>query len=333
MQKVYAAYYDNEVREKSSSGGLFSLLAQQFDVVYGVAMTEDNYGAKFVRAEKDISVLRGSKYLQASVGDTFKKVKEDLTSGKLVLFTGTGCQVNGLRKFLNKYYENLFCVDVICHGVPSPLLWEMYVKHQESVNGKKVYNVNFRCKEYSWKDFDMKKDAVFNSKDADPFMQMFLRDYCLRPSCYACKAKENKMSDMTIADFWGIDNVVPEMNDDQGVSLVIVRNDKAVDIFEKCKHELFFREVTYENGVRQNPSEYSSAKRPPERDIFFNDMLSMDFNDLSKKYASNKHEKGHKCSLLSKVKRKVKSVLRKGNHNRGGYGILFMFSNDEKESR
>ena len=325
MQKVYAAYYDNEVRKQSSSGGIFSLLSQHFDVVYGVAMTEDNYGAKFIRAEKDISTLRGSKYLQASAGDTFINIKNDLISGRRVLFSGTGCQVNGLKCFLGKQYENLFCVDVICHGVPSPALWEMYVKYQESVNGKKVQNVNFRCKEKGWKNFGIKENAVFISKDADPFMQMFLRDYCLRPSCYACKAKENKMSDMTIADFWGIESVAPEMNDNQGVSLVIVRTDKAVNIFEQCKPKLHFKEVSYEDGVKQNPSEFSSVRKPPERDNFFDDMRSISFAELSKKYA-----KPRTVSLVSRVKRKIKSILIPKS---GGYGILFVFYTDEKESR
>ena len=99
---TYAAYYDHEIRLDSSSGGLFSVIASEFDIVYGVAMTKDNYGAEFIRAERDISALRGSKYLQATLGDTFKLVKEDLINGKRVLFTGTGCQINGLSHFLKK---------------------------------------------------------------------------------------------------------------------------------------------------------------------------------------------------------------------------------------
>lgn len=306
--KTYAAYYDNDVRLESSSGGIFSLLAQQFDVVYGVAMTADNYRAEFVRAEKDISPLRGSKYLQASVGNTYIEVRNDLKSEKKVLFTGTVCQVNGLKMFLGQEFENLFCVDVICHGVPSPSLWKMYVMHQEQKYGEKITSVDFRCKKNGWKNYGMKENTVFVSKDLDPYMQMFLKDYSLRPSCYECKAKNHKLSDMTIADFWGIEKVIPEIDDDLGVSLVILRSEKAIDLFNKVHINLNYKEVSYEDGVRQNPSEYSSVVKPQLRDAFFEDMNSMSFAELAKKYA--KPQKKH-LFLIRKCKRKLKSIINK----------------------
>ena len=324
---TYAAYYDNEIREASSSGGIFSLLAQQFDVVYGVAMTEDCYEAKFIRTAQDISSMRGSKYLQAKMGDILKKVREDLLSDKTVLFTGTTCQINGLKKFLGKEYPTLWCVDVICHGVPSPVLWKKYIMYQESQYGKKVKSVNFRCKEYGWKPFGIKENEVFISKDKDSYMQMFLRDYCLRPSCYACQAKYNKMSDMTIADFWGIEDVATELDDGKGTSLIIVRTQKGKDIFEKICNNLKFKEVTYEDGVRKNPSEYSSVKRPVLRDTFFEDMNKMSFEELSKKYAQS-----YKPSLKQRVKHKIKTILLGSKNKVGGvnYGILFTFCCEEQ---
>lgn len=137
-EKVYACYnIDKDVRLSSSSGAVFSSLAEfVFDnqgVVYGVSMSEDCYLAEFiaVRDSDGLSKLRGSKYLQAKVGDTFKRVREDLFAEKIVLFTGTGCQVNGLKNFLERDYDNLICVDVICHGAPSPALWKRYVGYQE----------------------------------------------------------------------------------------------------------------------------------------------------------------------------------------------------------
>ena len=139
--KSYAAYYDNdEVRLNSSSGGIFSVIASKFDVVYGVSLTEDCYEAIFKRSVENVDSLRGSKYLQAKMGDTFKEVKKDLNEGKLVLFSGTGCQINGLKLFLGKDYDNLFCLDIICHGAPSPLLWKEYLKYQEKQYG------DFKCK-------------------------------------------------------------------------------------------------------------------------------------------------------------------------------------------
>ena len=162
--KVYAGYNtDKDVRLSSSSGAVFSSLAEyvleQQGVVYGVAMAEDCYSAEFisVTSKEQLTKLRGSKYLQAKVGNTYKSVKEDLMSGKLVLFSGTGCQVNGLKSFLGKEYENLICVDVICHGAPSPALWRKYAEHQEQKIGGKLKGINFRCKDDSWTDFGMKE--------------------------------------------------------------------------------------------------------------------------------------------------------------------------------
>lgn len=302
--RTYAAYYENDIRLQSSSGGIFSLLAVKFDIVYGVAMSDDCYEAHFVRIIGDISPIRGSKYLQASVGDTYIQVKNDVESGKFVLFTGTGCQVNGLKKFLGRDYDNLLCVDVVCHGVPSPALWKMYVKHRELISGRKIQMVRFRCKKNGWKNYGLLEDDVFIAKDEDPYMQMFLRDYCLRPSCYECKVKNSKLSDMTIADFWGIEKVAPELDDDKGTSLIIVRSEKAALVFEELCNNLKYKEVPYEEGVKQNSSEYSSVKKPKERDGFFVDMCAMSFAQLCQKYL-----KTNNSSLVVKLKRKFKAVL------------------------
>lgn len=333
--KVFACYNTNEeVRMKSSSGGIFSLLATQIlsedGVIYGVAMAEDCYSAEFIRVldESGLERLRGSKYLQARMGDTFSNVKKDLMAGRKVLFSGTGCQVNGLKKFLQKEYDNLLCVDVICHGAPSPALWEKYVKYQESKHGKLI-DINFRCKDDSWIDFGMKENTVYISKDVDSFMQMFLRDYCLRPSCYECVAKDIKMSDITIADFWGIERVSPEMNDNKGTSLAIVRSKKGEEIFSSIKDGVKMKEVSYKDAVKGNPSEYCSVKRPEERGTFFVDMNNMEFGELEKKYAAP-----IPLSFKSKVKRKIKQILRKfsGGGERmfwQSYGMMFTFQNKE----
>lgn len=278
---AYAAYYDNTVRDVSSSGGVFSLLAEQFDVVYGVAMTEDCYAATFVRGERgNVSAMRGSKYLQAQLGDTFRNVKNDLDSDKTVLFTGTPCQINGLKSFLGKDFPQLYCVDVICHGVPSPALFKKYITHREARCGKKVTHIDFRCKKHT----GSKRNEIFTPADDDPYMQLFLRDQCLRPSCYACKAKSNKLSDMTIADLWGVEQVAPEMNDGRGTSLIVIRTPRGEEIFEKIREKLKFSEVSYEDAIKNNPSEYSSAKRPAERETFFKDMAEMDFGQLCTRY-------------------------------------------------
>lgn len=321
--KVYACYNKkNELRIRSSSGAVFSTLAEyvfeRHGVVYGVTMTSDCYKAEFISVtnENDLAKLRGSKYLQAKVGDTFKKVKKDLLSGKIVLFTGTGCQVNGLKKFLRVEYENLICVDVICHGVPSPALWKKYVQYQEKKIGGKLKSIDFRCKDQSWNDFGMKENLeddsegnikrLFIPKDEDYYMQMFLRNYCLRPSCYKCVAKTQKFSDLTIADFWGINNVEPEMNDGLGTSLVLVRTVKGQNIFNQISNALKLKEVSYEAGIKENPAEFKSCVRPSERDAFFDDMNSMTFETLGKKYASPVE-----ITLKRRIKSKIKKLIKK----------------------
>lgn len=328
--KVYACYNrDKEVRLSSSSGAVFSSLAEyvleQQGVVYGVAMSQDCYSAEFisVTSKEQLIKLRGSKYLQAKVGHTYKSVKENLVSGKIVLFSGTGCQVNGLERFLGKDYDNLICVDVICHGAPSPALWREYAKYQEQKNGGKLKGINFRCKDDSWTDFGMKEicksipegetKKLYVSKDKDAYMQMFLRDYCLRPSCYECTAKKVKMSDLTIADFWGINDVAPDMNDGVGTSLVLIRTEKGKDVFEKIGRSMKLKEVSYEDGVKGNPAEYKSCRKPPQRNTFFEDMKEMEFEELEKKYASP-----IKATFKSKVKRKINNTIKSALRVIGG---------------
>lgn len=343
--EVYACYNtDKGVRLSSSSGAVFSSLAEyvleQQGVVYGVAMSTDCYSAEFisVTSKEQLTKLRGSKYLQAKVGNTYKSLKADLMSGKLVLFSGTGCQVNGLKSFLGKEYENLICVDVICHGAPSPTLWRKYVTYQEQKNGGKLKGINFRCKDDSWTDFGMKEicenipgdetKKLYISKDKDAYMQMFLRNYCLRPSCYECTAKKVKMSDLTIADFWGINDVARDMNDGMGTSLALIRTEKGKDIFEKISSSMKRKEVSYKDGVRGNPAEYKSCARPMQRNTLFDDMQRMSFEELKQKYAAP-----IKLSFVTKVKRKAKKAIKKVLRVIGGaehehsqeYGLLFVF--------
>lgn len=321
-EKVYACYNkDKDVRLSSFSGAVFSSLAEyvlnKSGIVYGVAMSEDCYSAEFIGVtdSEGLTKLRGSKYLQAKVGNTFKSVKKELQAGKLVLFTGTGCQVNGLKTFLGKDYDNLICMDVICHGAPSPALWREYARDQEKKMGGKLKEINFRCKDDSWVDFGMKEvlstipeDSVkkfYISKDKDPYMQMFLRDYCLRPSCYECMVKKEKMSDLTVADFWGIKDVAPEMNNGLGTSLVLIRTKKGQEIFNYISCEMKLKEVTYEAGVKGNPAEYKSCVRPSQRDTFFDDMHTMSFEELEGKYAPP-----IKYSLKTRAKRKTKKIMK-----------------------
>lgn len=322
---TYAAYSKNiNIKMASSSGGIFSLLAEEIinrkGIVYGVSMSQDCKYAEFMRVDthSDLAKLRGSKYLQARVGRTYRKVKLDLESELTVLFTGTGCQISGLKNFLGKEYSNLYCVDVICHGVPSPKLWKEYVEYNEKQQNKRLVSINFRCKDDSWIDFGIKrkdegKKELYISKDKDPYMLMFLRDYCLRLSCYECLAKNDYKSDLTLADFWGIDKVAPELNDGKGTSLVIIRTEKGKKLFKNIKNEIVFKEVSYEDGVRNNKAEYSSADRPEERNYFFDDLNVKSFEEMIIRYGTPTP-----MSFKRKIKNKIIEMLLKTTERGGG---------------
>lgn len=188
--KTYAAYYDNEIRNESSSGGIFSLLASQFDVIYGVEMDEVKKYAIYARKTDDISSLRGSKYIQAQVGDSFRQVKLDLFDGRRVLFIGTACQVNGLHAFLRRDFSNLMTVDVICHGVPTAYYWQKYIE------GKEICKVNFRAKNGGWENYTygMLLNDTYIPCNKNKYMTLYVKvpmlftrkEECC--GCTACKA-------------------------------------------------------------------------------------------------------------------------------------------------
>lgn len=318
MNSVIAAYgcnsLDKDIRYQSSSGGVFSVLATYFlkkgGVVYGTAMSDDCKEAVYQRVTdiEDLEKLRGSKYLQSKLGDTFKRVREDLQDGICVMFSGCPCQINGLTLFLGKEYDNLFCMDIICHGVPSPELWRKYTDYFETKNHTVLKRVNFRSKEQSWKDFGLMQETKlqsgsmkqwFSSRIENPYMMMFLKNYDLRPSCYECSSKSYRTADISIGDFWGIENVLPELNDSNGTSLVLIRTAQGMEIFEKVKGKIKFAQCEYEQATKKNTADYKSVVRPIQRDKFFLDMNRLSFDRLTQKY------------LESPMKRNIKRIVKK----------------------
>ena len=293
---AYAAINkDEKIRLNSSSGGIFYALAEHViskgGIVFGAAMSNDCTSVIHISAHnmKELQKLQGSKYLQSKIGDTYSEAKVVLETGKIVMFTGTPCQIAGLRSFLKREYINLITVDIICHGVPSPELWKKYIGYIEKKNNSIVKSVNFRYKQTTGQDFgirkmDEKHMLEYTSKDMDSFMQMFLKNYCLRPSCYACTAKESKLSDITIGDFGGIEKIEPDMNDGKGISVVLIRSDCGRKTLETIKNKLMLKEIAYEVAVSENSAENVSVKRPKERTTFFGDMNHLSFNQLQKKY-------------------------------------------------
>ena len=318
---------DIDLRLASSSGGFFSVIAKYIlkdcGVVCGASMTDDCKGVKHIIIEKedDLFKLRGSKYVQSDIGTIYKELLPILRSGRKVLFTGTPCQIDGFKDFLNKDFDNLICAEVICHGVPSPKLWNNYIDWQEAKTKAQIVKVDFRHKKCGWIVFgnrleNSQRKVLYSTLRDDPYLLMFLRDYCLRQSCYNCHAKNfSPRADFTLGDFWGIQNILPDFFDDKGVSLVLVHNEKAKKIFDILSSDMEFKKVDCMEALKGNICMLESVKRPKERDTFFKDMNTMSFKALSKKYAYvspkqkliNLLEKYH----LLKFARKIKGLINK----------------------
>jgi coenzyme F420-reducing hydrogenase beta subunit len=316
---AFAAWnIDENLRLSSSSGGIFSALAEKIlkegGIVFGVTYADDFKSARHIACDSvgDIGKLRGSKYLQSDKQDIFSLVKEALKQGQTVLFSGTPCEIEGLKHFLQKPYDNLFCVDIICHGTPSPKLWAKYVSFRESLAGARTVNTFPRHKKYGWKRYSTL--MVFSNKveyletfDKDLFMQMFLQDLCLRPACYECKFKKLKReSDLTLADFWGCDQVVPELDDDKGLSLVIVHSERGRRLLQDVNRNGQVKpvEVDAQQVLAGNPCMLYSSKRPERRDEFMNNLDRLKIPELAKAYV-------RQLTLVDKVKRIVKCVAKR----------------------
>ena len=280
--KVLAAINnDEEVRLKSSSGGIFYLLAEKTiaegGVVFGARFDEQwQVVIDYSEDMKGVEAFMGSKYVQARMATAYADAKRFLTEGRKVLFSGTPCQIAGLHHFLRKPYENLLSVDIICHGTPSPKVWSRYLDEVVTAGRKAITDVQFRNKRNGWKAFnftmeynkDEQSVSLCSHHQQNHFMRAFLRDMILRPSCYQCQAKSGRShSDITLADFWGINTEMPDMDDDKGTGLVLVNTGKgrtALD-WSKTNH----KETTTDVALGHNPSYYRSVAAHYKRTDFF----------------------------------------------------------------
>lgn len=285
--KVYAAKHkDSNVVENSRSGGVFTALSDVYiehGVVYGCVMNS-LLEAVHVRANThaDRDKMRGSKYVQSNLGTCFRQVKNDLETGLHVMFTGTSCQIAGLKAFLRKSYSNLICVDIVCHGVPSPLVWRSYLNFLGHVD-----SVEFRDKkQFGWRAHVETFSIEGEKKYSRIWSELFYSGNILRPVCYECPYKSIfHPGDITIADYWGIEKVVPEFDDNRGVSLVLINNEKGEYLFERVKDNLLYKETKIEDSMQRAFIE--PEKRPPNRDIFWKDFHSHGFAYIRDKYCLN----------------------------------------------
>lgn len=322
FQIAYAAYCkDNQIRQNSSSGGIFSMLANEVikegGKVFGAVFNEDfSVAHSIAEREEEVSKLRTSKYVQSSINNSYINAKLILETGKKVLFTGTPCQIAGLRKYLNKEYDNLITQDIICHGIPSPLIWNMYVRYREEKAGARTKEISFRHKETGWSKFSMFHYYSNNMKYIkpffkDPMMRSFLANFSLRPACYHCAFKgKHRVSDITLGDFWGIKNIVPEMNDDRGTSLVIINSIKGANLFAGIGDSIIQQKVDIDKSIQYNPSMVKSALAPEKRDAFFREISSGNFPQIVKKYCG-RYWIIRTRKLASNVKKRILLKIRK----------------------
>lgn len=279
---------DKIIREESSSGGIFTLIAEWIlkkdGVVFGAAFDRFfNVRHIAVTDIRDLSLLRGSKYVQSTIGTTYSEAKLLLEQGKYVLFTGTPCQIAGLNSYLRKDYDNLMTLDIICHGVPSPKVWKNYIEYLKKKFSSNVRKCFFRNKETGWKQFsvsmEFENDARYNQIfQKDLYMQSFLRNLCLRESCYNCHSKGlERESDITLGDYWGIENIHKEMFDDKGVSLVIVNSNKGQKIFDEISDKMTITKTNLKEAVQYNSAANRSVAYNKSRKKFLRNLGKIDF--------------------------------------------------------
>lgn len=297
MPHTYAVISNHSLeRQKSSSGGFFRLLAEQVirqgGFVYGAAFNE-KWEVCHVGVDNlsDLGRLQGSKYVQSRIGLVYRDIKKQLATGRLVLFSGTPCQCEGLYGYLGIKYDNLFVVDLICHGVPSPLVWKHYIQYVCKLKkSTEISRISFRSKNLSWERY----------LHTDIYMRGFLQDLYLRKSCYRCTCRKlHRISDITLADFWGIKDVLPSMYDGKGTSLVLIQSPKGERMFldiDAKKAKVYFAQ-----GIRGNGAYLTSPELNPHREKFFQHLNEGDdFITLM--------EECLKEPLAKRVRRKLSSV-------------------------
>ena len=265
-----------------------------------------------------LAEFRGSKYVQSRIENCYIKTKEFLDTGRDVLFSGTPCQIAGLKRFLRKDYSNLIAVDIICHGVPSPMVWDKY-KKSINPNNLLLDKVSFRDKSKGWKTFSFlangkQTESVITLAEGrlfeDTYLKIFLKNLCLRPSCYHCPARSGKgNSDITIADFWGINTIDSNYDDDKGVSLILPYTTKGLDIINSLT--LDKREKSIIVDSKYNPNLHLDCVIPKYRKYFFKklDQNKLQLNEIL--ISVQKKEVPSKLRVFAyKLKELIKRILK-----------------------
>lgn len=297
---LWAKAVDRELLLKSSSGGVFGLLAKWViddgGAVYGAAFTESFDAVRHVRVDDPscLDALMRSKYVQSSLTiDLYVSMHKDLVAGKRVLVSGTPCQIKGIKRYLESMkapVDNLLLVEVICHGVPSPALWRRWMQLRSEMALKKITSVNFRSKRVGWENYSVEysfEDGTVESslhKD-DWFMKAFLCDASIRSSCFVCPAKCSSGSDITLGDYWGVDRTLPDLDRSDGVSAVLANTDEGRQALDGLQPVIESGSTSFADVVAGNSALARSVRPYAKRDAFLNDVRRVsDMSDLVKKW-------------------------------------------------
>ena len=305
---------DERIRAESTSGGAFTAIAKYVldrkGVVFGVQYDKDlNVVHSYVENEADLKLYRNSKYVQSKIGDTFKQAKKFLDEGRWVCFSGTPCQIEGLKKYLKKDYIKLITVDIVCHAVPSPLVWQKYLEFQRSKYGNDIKNILFRDKKYyGYKYSQMTiqnskgEDIVHSGVESDIMLRAFFSDICDRPSCYECVFKKRyRVSDFTIWDCFITGLIAKDFDDDKGTTRVLIQSQKAKDIFNEIKAEFKYKDIGADLLTKNVHEMFHSVKVNKIRNVFMKDAAQLNTKVLFEKYL--------KETWKIKIKRNIRKIL------------------------
>lgn len=325
-QKAYAAVHkDDEVLAKSTSGGAFTAIADavfaQGGIVYGAAML-DGMQVKHIRTsgKDDFEGLRSSKYLQSDTGTTYQMVEQDLKQGKTVLYSGTPCQIDGLKNFLGKDYENLYTVDIVCHGVGSQAYFDKYMDYARERYGK-IKALRFRSKEYAgWSCGGVVVVVVVDSSDClkkipyrdfdNYYYSYFLSGDIYRKSCYSCKyANTNRVGDFTLGDYWGVEALNLPLQTKNGCSLLLVNNRHAMLLLDEIE-SLDRVETTVEQAAHCNKQLNAPSKLMDSRQNRIGEYESMSGQQIQKEYLKNHRKTVVKGQLKALMPYKLKLLIR-----------------------
>lgn len=333
--EAYAGVSKNvSVLQNSSSGGIFtelaSILLDEQGLVYGAQLSYENENIvlahRRIDNKKELHRIRGSKYLQSHIGNTFTEIKKSLLEGKRVLFCGTACQVDGLYGYLKKDYENLYTVDIVCHGVPSPSIYNDYLKFLKVKYKADDIQLRFRDKKKNgWQHgavITIKKSGKIKEKKISfmmsSFYMAFMHSQIIRESCYSCKyACKNRPADITLGDFWGIQKEHPEilkrngglLNEENGISCILVNTEKGHELFEVSKKNIILYNSSFEKVVRKNPALQLPPSRPSDRDVYINEYIRHGYNGIEDLYKKKYGKKYPIFVIKNLIPNKIKRIL------------------------